>query len=175
MCDPVSVGIGAGVLAAGGAVMQGVAAKKAADANAKAGRRNAKLAEDAASDALQRGEEDAGRIQMQGDALESQQRVGFAGQGVDVTLGSAARTQEDTASLTAMDVETVRNNAQREAWGLERQADNMRAEAAAASKGGNLALAAGIIGGAGSLIGAAAGGMKPTTAPKPPGFKTTVV
>jgi hypothetical protein len=147
-----------------GGVMKGIADKKAADASADAQRRNAKVAEDAASDALQRGEADAGRVQMQGSSLQGAQRAGYGTSGADVNTGSAALTQEDTAMLTAMDVQTLRNNAQREAWGLERQADNMRRSADSTATGGNLALAGDIIGGVGN---AAMLYAKPPT--KPPG------
>src|SRR5258708_15692814 len=125
MCEPVSLGVAAGAMVVGG-VAQGIAAKQAADASANAQRRNALLSDAAASQALQRGEEGAGRVQMQGASLLGAQRVGYGASGVNVNTGSAALTQEDTAGLTELDKQTLRNNAQREAWGLNKQADNMR-------------------------------------------------
>lgn len=157
MCAPVAV---VAVAMAASAAASGVAAKKAADANARAGRRNAGLAEDAASDALQRGEQDAAKVQRDGDAVVAQERVGFAAQGVDIASGSAAQVMMDTAGITAEDVQTVRNNAQREAWGLKTQAANMRADARDTSRAGAYALGAGIIGGVASGVSAAAGGFK---------------
>jgi hypothetical protein len=147
MCEPVSAGVIAGTMFAG-AVTKGIADKSAADASADAQRRNAIISEEAASQALQKGEEDVGRIQMQGEAVKGAQRAGYGAAGVDVNLGSAARTQEDTSALTEMDKQTARNNAQREAWGLEKQADNMRSSAGATESAGWLAAGADIIGGA---------------------------
>jgi hypothetical protein len=154
MCEPTAIVVGGSILVGG--IMKGQAEKDAAKASASAMKRNARIAEMAASDALQRGEQEAGRVQMAGEAVEGQQRAGYGAMGVDVNSGSAARTQADTAALTAMDMETVRNNAQREAWGLEVQATNMLSDASAVSKAGANALLGGIIGG---LAGGASGAM----------------
>ena len=145
MCEPTTIAV-AGAAVVGG-VMQGVAAKNAADAEAAAGRRNAIIAEQAASDALARGAEAAGDATVQGAALGGQQTSGYAASGVLVEEGSAARTLQDTAALTAMDKERINNNAQREAWGLEVEADNMRDAADRAEDAGQNALLSGIIGG----------------------------
>lgn len=147
MCEPVSMGVIAGAVVVGG-VAKGIGDKVAADARANALDRNAIIAEDAASQALQKGEEDVGRVQMQGASLQGAQRAGYGSSGSDVNLGSAARTQEDTAMLTVMDKQTVRNNAQREAWGLQKQASNMREDADSSRTAGWLALGGDIIGGA---------------------------
>lgn len=125
MCEPVSIGTIAAVTLAGGA-MKAVSDRQAASAMANRDTANAILADQAASDALQRGESDAARVQMQGSALGGAQRVGYAGSGVRVGAGSTERTAEDTAGLTTMDMMTVRNNAQREAWGLETQSSQFR-------------------------------------------------
>jgi hypothetical protein len=147
MCAPLAIAAGAVVVAG---VAQGVAQKGAADASADAQRRNAILSDQAASHALQRGEEDAGRVQLQGNSLQGAQRAGYGTSGADVNSGSAAQTQEDTAWLTELDKQTMRNNAQREAWGLGKQADNMRKSASDTAGAGNLALGASIIGGVGN-------------------------
>lgn len=159
MCEPVSVGLVAGAMVVGG-VAKGISDKMAADASADAQRRNALISEQAASQALQRGEEDAGRIQMQGDAVKGAQRAGYGRSGADVNSGSAARTQEDTAMLTELDKTTARNNAQREAWGLDKQAENMRASADATESAGWLALGGDIIGGAANAAALFGGGGK---------------
>jgi len=147
MCEPVSLGIALGAVVVGG-VVKGVADKMAADSSANAQRRNAIISEEAASQALERGVETTGRIQMQGASLQGAQRAGYGASGADVNTGSAERTQTDTAFLTEMDKTTAKNNAQREAWGLEKQAENTRANADATSNAGWLALGGDIIGGA---------------------------
>lgn len=158
MCEPVSATI-AGAMVVGG-VAKGVSDKLSADASADAQRRNAVLAEDAASQSLQRGEEEAGRIRMQGASMGGAQRAGYGASGVNVDSGSAARTQLDTVALTEQDIQTVRNNAQREAWGLETQASNMRESADSTSSMGWLQLGGDIIGGAANAASFAAGAGK---------------
>jgi hypothetical protein len=172
MCEPVSITMGAIALAGG--VAKGVADKQAADANAAAMKRNATQAEQAASVALQQGESDASRVQMQGEAIKGQQVAGYAGQGVDVASGSAAQTVLDTAAITGLDREVARNNAQREAWGLQAQGTNLRNAAKDATAAGNMALATGLIGGAGGAASAGLSGLSATGyfkkgGPKPPG------
>jgi hypothetical protein len=161
MCALVPVVAGAIVV---GGIVKGVSDKMNADASADAQRRNAIISEEASSQALQKGVEDVGRIQMQGASLQGAQRAGYGISGADVNLGSAARTQEDTASLTELDKKTARNNAQREAWGLEKQASNMRQNADATSSLGWLSMGADIIG-AGAQAAALVTGPKA----KPPG------
>ncbi len=163
MCEPVSMGVIAGTMVVGG-IVKGIGDKMAADSRADAYDRNAVIAEEAASQALQKCEEDAGRIQMQGASLRGAQRAGYGASGADVNLGSAARTQEDTAFLTEMDMKTIRNNAQREAWGLKKQASNFRADASAARTAGWLSLGSDIIG-----AGAEAASLSTTPQAKPPG------
>jgi hypothetical protein len=157
MCEPVSMSVAATAIVAS-SVAKGVSDKMAADASASAQRRNAIVSEQAASLALQRGEEDAGRIQMKGSSLQGAQRAGYGASGADVNSGSAALTQEDTAQLTEVDKTIARNNAQREAWGLERQADNMRSSADATETAGWLALGGDIIQGASNAVALGSGG-----------------
>jgi hypothetical protein len=169
MCEPVS--IVAGGMALYGAISKGQAEKEAADANASALRRNAQLSELAAADARARGEEAASRVVMQGENVKGVQEVAYAGQGVDISSGSAARTVADTATITKMDEVTARNNLQREAWGLDATARNQRAAALDAEAAGQAALVGGIIGGAAAgassaMSGAAAAGyFKQTSVP----------
>lgn len=164
MCNPVAAVAAVAVVQG---VSQGVAANKAAKASASAARRNAEVAERAAEVALQKGEEDAATVTMQGEALEGQQRAGYAASGVVVDQGSAERTVESTETVTALDVEKIRRDAQREAWGLRRGAENMRRDAAAMRSAGRNALIGGIISGTASAASAYIGSRTP--AAKPPG------
>ena len=171
MCEPTSIVIGGAIVA--GAVAKAYSDDQAAKAAKAAGNRNAILAENAASDALQRGEADAARVRMQDGALAGKQRAALGSSGVDVNQGSAARVQEDTAAITAIDVETVRNNAAREAWGLRTQGLNYRANAAAAGRAGQNAVTSDIIGGAASATSAVVGSLNSRgyfdSEPVPPG------
>jgi hypothetical protein len=75
-----------------------------------------------AEDAMVRGEKEAGRYQKQVNQVIGQQRSGYAAQGVVVSSGTAASIQEETAKIGAEDVQTIRNNAFREAMGFKNQA-----------------------------------------------------
>lgn len=96
---------------------------------------NAQVAELQAQDALGRGQDEESRFRTSVRGLLGSQRAGFGGQGVDVGFGSAADVQADAAYLGELDALQIRTNAQREAWGLEVQAEDLRAGAATARKG----------------------------------------
>lgn len=147
MCEPVTIAVAAAGLAVAGGVTKAVGDKMSADSAANRDRQNAIYAEDAASSALQKGESDAGRIVTRGAALQGTQRALYGASGVDVNSGSAARTQEDTAGLTALDAETARTNAQLQAWGLKTQATQFREKADNEETAGWLGAAGDIIGG----------------------------
>lgn len=84
---------------------------------------NAGQADLQAQDAIMLGDSAAARVRG-GDVkrLVSQQRVAAAGQGVDVSHGSAAQAQASSAAMGALDALTIRNNAAREALGFRGQA-----------------------------------------------------
>lgn len=71
------------------------------------------------ADALARGNQQAGVIQTKGSQLAGAQQVGFAASGVDTQSGSPLSAMADTRMMSAMDQATVKNNAAREAWGIQ--------------------------------------------------------
>ena len=83
----------------------------------------------AALDAGARGALAAGLARQQGTKLGAKQRVAFSNSGVDATVGTAADVIAETAMLTELDANTIRNNAAREAWGHKRTADKQTQEA----------------------------------------------
>lgn len=91
-------------------------------ASAEASLQNAQFANQAADDAVARGEFESDQQRLQTRAAIGSQRAGFAANGVDVNSGSAAEIQDDTAALGELDALTIRNNAAREAWGYRTQA-----------------------------------------------------
>jgi len=109
-------------------------------------RLNARIADYQAKDALERGNAEAARIRQRRNQVVGQQRATFAAQNVDIGTGSAADVQADTVLLSEMDVDTVKANAAREAWGYRTEAATSRFE-------GNQAAAAGVQRSIRSLIG----------------------
>jgi hypothetical protein len=86
------------------------------------GQQNIRSAETAASDALYRGAQASGVSALKGGELQAAQKTGFAAAGVDVRSATAMDVMADSAAMTELDRATIRNNAQREAWGYEKQA-----------------------------------------------------
>lgn len=82
----------------------------------------------AAADAVDRGNQQVGRIRKQGTDLVAAQRGAYANSGVDPTVGTAADVQADTATITEQDARTATNNAAREAWGFRQQAAKFEQE-----------------------------------------------
>lgn len=110
------------------------------------GEYNAAAAEKQAEDALLRGREDEQRFRQGVKMLIGSQKAGFAGQGVDVSSGSALDVQADAAFLGELDALTIETNAQREAWGYRVQAENYR-------RGGQMQQQASRFNAAGTVLG----------------------
>lgn len=96
--------------------------------------RNAAQAEIFAKDARARGEQKADSERRKVAYKIGAQRVGIAASNVDVGSGMGLNIVGDTALLGEMDVQTIRQNADREALGYENQAANFRMEASASKQ-----------------------------------------
>lgn len=142
------------VQSARGQYKAGQAAGRAAESTGQQFDYNASIADLQAQDAEQRGIEEESRFRSQVRGLIGSQRAGFAGQNVSVGDGSAADVQADTARLGEIDARTIRANAQREAWGYQVQAEDLRQGATIARQGGAAARQAGNAAAANTLIGA---------------------
>ncbi len=84
---------------------------------------------DRAEDAIQRGKTEEDNHRRQTAAFKGTQRSMLAANGVELDSGSASDLVADTAMLSELDALTIRNNAEREAYGYE---SNARAEEAEA-------------------------------------------
>jgi hypothetical protein len=120
-------------ISAVGAYQQAAGQKAQAKYQAGVAANNAKLAEMQADDAEARGNKAAQDMRRKYVALQGTQRAALAARGLDISDGSANATLQDTAFFGAMDEETVRANAAREAWGYRVRGANFDAEAAANS------------------------------------------
>jgi hypothetical protein len=115
---------------------QGSAAKEAGEAGARAAESqaqladfNAQVAELQAADAVARGDEEEQRFRTGVRTALGAQIAGFAAQNVDVGFGSAVDVYADAAFLGELDAQAIRNNAMREAWGFEVEAEDYRRRA----------------------------------------------
>lgn len=128
MCEPTTILLAASAVAgAYGAYSSSQAAKAQAEYQSDVAQANATMAGYQREDALRRGEEEAQLAARQAERMRGTQVARLASNGLDITSGSSLSILEDTAFFGAQDVQTIRNNAAREAWGYSVQADNERA------------------------------------------------
>lgn len=127
-------GFGAG-FSAMGAYNQAKGEKAALEAQAQVELQNVQLAQWQSEDAIARGGNEANRAQLRGAQVKGSQRAAMAANGVDLGYGSALEVITDTDYLTAVDVQTIQQNAAREAWGYRVQGRQSLDRAAALRRG----------------------------------------
>ena len=152
MCEPatiLAVG-GLGLSAAGSGVSaydqykQGAAAEATGNINARRLRMQATDVRDRASD-------EAGLATMEGSKVVGEQTVAAAASGVDSSSGTAADIAEASRVNAALDSQTIRNNAAREAWGLKIQALQVQQEGKRARRASEKGAVGTVLGGLGSV------------------------
>lgn len=151
------IGTTLGLIALGTAVagttISAIGQVKAGNAAGRAGDFNARMLEEQAAQV--EGPlltEDVSRFRQEVRQLIGTQRVGFAGQNVDVGTGSAREVQQDALALARSDETRLRANAAREAHGLRQEAEGARMGADAARSAGRWGAASTALGGAGSIL-----------------------
>lgn len=90
---------------------------------------NARLKDMMAADAVKRGAAEAIKAKQASKRLIGSQRAALGAQGIDIESGSALDIQKETASLGAEDALNIKNNAWRESWGYQVQANDLRGRA----------------------------------------------
>lgn len=120
--------------------------------------KNAGFAEWQASDATSRGVINEKRQRQTTEGVIGEQRTSLATQGVDVNKGSAMDVQADAAYLGELDALTIRNNAAKEAYGYQVQAQDLRQRGKYAKQEGQFDAINTILGGGGNLLLAKYGG-----------------
>lgn len=121
------------------AVAAGENAKDTADYNAK-------IAENAARDANERGAIAAAEQRARTRQMTARQNAAMSSGGLDASTGTPLDIQTETAGMGELDALRIVNNAQRQAAGLKAQADLDLFK-------GNAARTAGYFGAAGSILG----------------------
>jgi len=103
----------------------------------RAAGRQRDFARQMADDVIAQGEREAEFATMDLRRLRGAQTTAIAAQGIDTTQGSAAQIAAQTQKFGEEDINQIRMNATREAWGIRTQANlNYRAERNAAIAGG---------------------------------------
>lgn len=101
--------------------MQGQYQKDQADLNAR-------LSEDRAQDAIERGRAESNIARKKTNAQVGSQRVAAAAMGLDLGEGAPAEAVAQTQNVGAVEEMNIRTNAWREAWGYKIEASNFRME-----------------------------------------------
>ncbi len=113
-------------------------ARQQARASRSIARRNAAIARQRVVDARLRGGAAELRKRRQIHRLLGAQRAAGGASGAQIESGSLQRLQDDVVTLGELDVMTIRNNASREALGLETQAQNFLFEGDLGARAGEL-------------------------------------
>ncbi|MBQ9526721.1 MAG: hypothetical protein IJR68_03845 [Fretibacterium sp.] len=150
MCTMLAAAVGAA-----GTIMQGVAANRAAKAQAAAAEQNAAIAEAQGHDAIERGGTEELRLRRQLAQQRGNARAQAAASGIDADSGSLLDVRNASISEGERDAAAIRYNAARERWGYQVQAQNYRNKALQARAAGRNALFGSLIG-AGTQLGTAA-------------------
>lgn len=122
----------AGVASAGasvaGGIVAGEAQKKSADYNAQIQANDAITAQRNATIASEMGEQAAEQRGMQTAQQVGKAKAIFGASGIDPLSGSASDTEEGITSSGLTDVQTIKSNAARQAWGYQTQSSNFTAQ-----------------------------------------------
>lgn len=150
MCAPalIPIAIGAGV-----GLMQGMGKKAEASAQSDQLKQNALFLRQSAADAEARGRSESDWSRKETDQLIGTQRTAQAAAGGEINTDTNALIQQDTAQLGELDALTISNNAAREAYGYNVEADSNMKNAKRIKKAGKNALLTSVIGGAVGGIG----------------------
>lgn len=144
-----AVGTGAGVL---GQMQQAAAQKASADYQSKVAAGNQTIALQNASFAAKSGEQQAAIQEQKTRAQIGAVEAGQASSGVDINSPTASAVRTSTDEVGALDAQTIRSNAARQAYGYQTQAANYGNAASADTATGQNAETAGEINAGAGLL-----------------------
>lgn len=102
-----------------GAFQEAASIASTADHNETVGETNAAMFRLRAVEERKKGRHDASEFLKSAEEFKNRQKTAFAAQGVKLDSGTAAQTAIDTQLAGRLDAETIRNNANRRAYGYE--------------------------------------------------------
>lgn len=144
MCSPALIPV---AFTAGSSLLQGIGQANQARSQAADLQRNAAYLNQAANDARARGVVEADNQRVQTQQLIGTQRAAQASSGGVIDEGSNALLQQDVAQFGELDALIISNNAAREAYGYEVQAQNALANAKTLKKNAKTGLISSVLGG----------------------------
>jgi len=155
MCEPttmMALTAASTALGAYQSYQQGQYQSEMADYNSQVSQNNAIVQSRLAEDAVKRGEREELQHRLKVAKQKGDQKAAFAANGVDVSSGSPLVVAEDTDALGELDALTIRNNAEREAYGYRVNANNYNNQAELDSLQGDLYKSAGTSNAFGTLL-----------------------
>jgi hypothetical protein len=159
MCEPVTIGLMSAGLALTAGGMSAAAEYKDSKAREDQAKDNARLADRAAADARERGLQEGERYLLELDALLAETTAGYAAAGVTADKGSALDVYEHNRRMGMLDLQTIRQNAEREAFGFEAEAAQLRKAADYEAETRPMRVAGTILGGVSQGVSMGAGAM----------------
>lgn len=147
MCDPMTIGIIAGVAG----VMKGYAAKQQGAYTNDVAKYNARNIDNQAIQTRNKGTEAENVHREKVAQMNANQRVALGANSVDLNSGSPLQLQEDTEMMGNVDALRIRSNYTDEATNLNDKANLVRSEGAMAKKAGNRAFNTSLLMAAGSV------------------------
>ncbi len=161
MCDLITaLTIGSTVMGGLGQIQQGQATAASARYNAQVSDMNAKLADKAAKDALERGAVEEQKQRQKTAQVIGAQTAGMAANGVDISFGSPLDLLVDTATMGELDALTIRANTAREERDIRQQGENYRGQAGMYRASASSAETGGFLGAMGTVLGGGANAYK---------------
>ena len=106
----------------GGAIAQSSAARTQGEFQQLQAEINARFAEIEAADTIRRGDKESKEHQKKVRKAVGSQRAVLAAQGVQVDADTALDLQKETAEVGALDAQTIKHNAWRQAFGFKQEA-----------------------------------------------------
>ena len=144
---------GGSLLSAFGSLSSGIANKGMYDYQSGIAKLNQQIDLQNAEFARQQGEQQSQQFGLKAGAQMGQIKVAQASSGFDVRSGSAAQVRSSQAQLNTLDMDVIRSNAAKTAYGYTEQAAVAGAQSKLYSMAGTNALAAGAIGFGSSILG----------------------
>lgn len=108
---------------------QGELARANAEFQATQNEINARFAEMQATEIIKQGDEQAREYEKQVRQTVGSQRAILAAQGIEVDADTALELQKEASEVGALDVETIKNNAWRQAFGYKQEAISQKFQA----------------------------------------------
>ena len=156
MCDPVTITmVAATAVSAAGQLQSGLYASRVAQYRGQVAETNKQLERESAIDAIGLGQEDQRRLGRDVAQQVGSQTARMAANNVDITMGSAARTIEDTKMIGREDSQTLAENVRRQVKGYQINAWNYESEKRAAKAEARQAKVAAAFGAASTVLGGA--------------------